>query len=479
MGKKEKAAALLESLVDSQDISAKTRLELAGIFENLGKTASAIALLKEALEEDPDDAQSLLTLGYLYFRHEKLTLARLTLEEYVELEPESYSGAIMLAKLYRALGEKELAAAMYEKVLTLNWSMVQAIDAASFYESMGDNKRAIEIYEKLLTDEEATSSIRHKLISLYLLNGDNDKAMAQLKIIRQDTIHPDKVDLAIGRVLLEQHKYKSAIAHFSKMVLTYPDMEIIRPLLALSYHEIGDDAAARKVLNAVPPSSPEFQDAILMATRLYQDSGQLTKAADFLQKTLRHKDKQREIFYYVLADLYLKLGKQEQGEKVFARGLTVFPDSVRFLFEYGLYMEKSGHPKDAMAFMQKVLQKDRNDALALNYIGYTWADQGVKLDKALDYITRAVQSRPDDGFVRDSLGWVYYKMGNYQRAITELNQAISLQTDDPTINEHLGDAYLKLGDKAKAVQSYQRAVTLFKDAKKRAKVRRKLEEAGK
>ena len=479
MGKKEKAAAMVGALARNPDISSRSRLELAGIYENLGKTESAIALLQDGLKKDPTDSQSLLTLGYLYFRHKEITKARQALEHYIALEPDSYSGAIMLAKLYRAIGEDERAAAMYDKVLNLNWSTVQAIDAASFYESMHDTNRAIEIYEKLLENDESSEGLRHKLVSLYLGKGDYDKALDQLRIIRQDTIHPDKVDLAIGRVLMEQKKYKEAIDHFARMVLAYPDLEISRLLLAISYHETGDDDAARKVLSQVPPDSSEFTDAVLMSSRLYQDAGDLKNAAAVLEKTLKDKKRQQEVFYYVLADIYLKMGKEKKGEELFAKGVTVFPESVRFLFEFGLYMEKSGRPKDAMKFMEQVLQKDSNDPLALNYIGYTWAEQGIKLDKALDYISRAVHARPDDGYIRDSLGWVYYKMGKYDQAVDELKQAASLQSDDPTIHEHLGDAYMKLGKKEKAAQAYQQAISQFKDAKKRAKARKKLEEAQK
>ena len=453
MGKKEKAAVMLESMVQGHDVSNKTRIEMAGIFENLGKTESAIALLKESLEEDPDDAQSLLTLGYLHFRHEQLEEARIVLEEYVELEPDSYSGAVMLAKLYRAMEEKELAAAMYDKVLELNWSMVQALDAASFFESMGDVERAMDIYERLLENGEVTASIRRRLVTLYLVNGKNDKAMAQLEIMRADSLHPDRVDLAIGRVLLEQRRFTAAITHFVKMVAAYPGVEIVRPLLALAYHEIGDDDSARKVLAQVPVDSSEFQDAILMSVRLYQDGGQLDKGISFLQKVVDDAERRRETFYFVLADLYLKSGKKDKGAAIFAEGHKIFPDSSRLLFEYGLYMEKIGRPDDAMIYMEKVLDIDGDDALALNYIGYTWADQGIKLNQALDYVSRSVKARPDDGFVRDSLGWVYYKMGNYERAAIELFEAVSMQPDDPTINEHLGDAYVKTGATKKAVEA--------------------------
>lgn len=476
MDKKERAALILESIVEQEGASPKTRLEMAGMFENLGKTDNAIALLKEILEDDPDDSQALLTLGYLYFRHEQLVEARMVLEEYVELEPDSYSGAVMMAKLYRSLGDEKRAAAMYEKVLELNWSLVQAVDAAEFYESMGDEHRAMEIYEKILEGGDSSPTLRRKLVTLYLENDQNDKAMGHLLILRGETNHPERVDLVIGRVLIDQKKTQQAIDHFAKMLTSYPDVDVIRPLLALAYHEAGDSDSARKVLAQVEPDSPEFRDAVLMSVRLYQESDELDKGAELLEEVLKDEEKRLEVFYFILADIYLTLKEPGKGEKVFARAVEQFPEKPRVRFEYGLYLEKNGQPERALELMEQVLELDKDDPLALNFIGYTWADKGIRLDEALDYIQRAVKARPQDGFIRDSLGWVYYKMGNYDKAVEELSKAASQQPKDPTINEHLGDALHKEGKIDKAIAAYERSIKLHKNAKKRAKVRKKLVE---
>ena len=140
-----------------------------------------------------------------------------------------------------------------------------------------------------------------------------------------------------------------------------------------------------------------------------------------------------------------------------------FPDDTRVWYEYGLYHEQIGNPDEAMKKMQHVLTIDPENPYALNYVGYTWADKGVNLQEALDYLKKAVASRPDDGFIRDSLGWVYYKLGDYEMAVKELKIAVSKQPHDPTINEHLGDAFLKAGDSENALIYYNSAVKLYSD----------------
>jgi tetratricopeptide (TPR) repeat protein len=151
-----------------------------------------------------------------------------------------------------------------------------------------------------------------------------------------------------------------------------------------------------------------------------------------------------------------------------------FPENTRVWYEYGLYLEQSGNTEEAMLKMQHVLTIDPENPFALNYVGYTWADKGINLEEALVYLKRAAASRPEDGFIRDSLGWVYYKLGDYAKAVQELKTAVAKQPHDPTINEHLGDAYLKAGDLEKALVYYNSAVKLYNDKVKQELLRMKI-----
>jgi tetratricopeptide (TPR) repeat protein len=477
MDKKEQAGVQLDKILENSPDDNRARLELAGIFENLGKTDKAIEILKKNISDDPKDNHSRLTLGYLYFRHDRLDEARAALEKHVAQEPDSYSGSVMLARLYRTMGEIELARTMYEKVLGLNWSFLQAVDAAEFYEQIRDYDKAVELYMKLLEEEPDNETCRRKLAGLYMLLGKPEQAVLELEALKKTSQEPEKVDLAIGRLLLEQKKYKDAIHHFGRMLVAYPQMDIIRPLMALAYYEAGDAKGAKKVLAQVPVESKEYEDAILMLVRLYQEEDKLSEAAKILEHALQVSSAQHQSFFYLLAAVYHKNKEIDKGVAVFERAILALPEESRVWFEYGLYMDRIGRQKEALQYMTKVLEIDPDDPYALNYVGYTWADAEINLDQALDYISRAVAARPEDGFVRDSLGWVYYKRGDFKQAVVELTKACELQPDDPTMNEHLGDAYMQTGEFTKAAERYTKAVDLYKDAKQRAIARRKLEEA--
>ena len=112
----------------------------------------------------------------------------------------------------------------------------------------------------------------------------------------------------------------------------------------------------------------------------------------------------------------------------------------------------------------------------LNYLGYSWIDQGIKLDEGMEMIKKAVQQRPDDGYIVDSLGWAYYRVGNYEEATKQLERAIELKPEDPTINDHLGDAYWRVGRVLEARFQWAHARDLKPDAEDLPKIEEKLKE---
>jgi len=113
--------------------------------------------------------------------------------------------------------------------------------------------------------------------------------------------------------------------------------------------------------------------------------------------------------------------------------------------------------------MRVAIELNPQNAAALNYLGYTFAEQGVQLDEAEDLIRRALALDPTDGFYVDSLGWVYYQRGQYAKAVEQLEHALELAGEDPTISEHLGDAYRQTGRPQEALRLYQDALTQSKE----------------
>jgi Tfp pilus assembly protein PilF len=146
--------------------------------------------------------------------------------------------------------------------------------------------------------------------------------------------------------------------------------------------------------------------------------------------------------------------------------------------------ERQKHLEVAEDFFRQALDLDQSNAMVLNYLGYMLADKGTKLPEALKMIRKAVEQEPMNGAYLDSLGWVYFKMGQYELAEENLRQAVERDQTDPTVHEHLGDLYEKTGRIRLAAAQWQLSLTEFSRSAAAdveptdvAKLQRKLESA--
>ena len=128
----------------------------------------------------------------------------------------------------------------------------------------------------------------------------------------------------------------------------------------------------------------------------------------------------------------------------------------------------------AEADLKKALELYPEQPQVLNYLGYSWIDQGINLDQGMEMIKRAVAQRPDDGYIVNSLGWAYFRLGNYEEAVKQLERAVELKPEDPTINDHLGDAYWRIGRTLEAHFQWAHARDLKPDPEDLPKIEAKL-----
>jgi tetratricopeptide (TPR) repeat protein len=135
-------------------------------------------------------------------------------------------------------------------------------------------------------------------------------------------------------------------------------------------------------------------------------------------------------------------------------------DNWALFYSRGVSNERLKDWPAAESDFKEALSLSPDESLVLNYLGYSWIDQGRNLKQAVDYIRKAVKLKPDDGYYVDSLGWAYFRLGNLQVAVETLERAVELKPDDPIINDHLGDAYWRVGRKLEAKYQWQQALTL-------------------
>ncbi|HEY3222580.1 MAG TPA: tetratricopeptide repeat protein [Pseudolabrys sp.] len=253
------------------------------------------------------------------------------------------------------------------------------------------------------------------------------------------------------------------------------------PLALLSladlYESLKKPELAIKIYERVPQGSPLHRNAaIQMAANL--DS---LERADDAQKHLEALIKQNPDDLEAI----MALGNVLRGHKKFAECANVYakgiatiskPEKANWIVFYfrGICYERSKQWAKAETDLKKALELFPDQPHVLNYLGYSWIDQGVKLDEGMEMIKKAVQQRPDDGYIVDSLGWAYYRLGNYEEATKQLERAIELKPEDPTINDHLGDAYWRVGRVLEAKFQWAHARDLKPDAEELPNIEEKL-----
>ncbi|MDH3360576.1 MAG: tetratricopeptide repeat protein, partial [Desulfobulbaceae bacterium] len=334
------------------------------------------------------------------------------------------------------------------------------LEAVDLLEFQKQQEKAVSFCRRILKSEPDNEKARQRLVQLFIRSGEVDRALVELRELRRHAVNVFDVDLIIGRVLIEQKQYDKAIAHFSEMLAADPESGNMHYLLALAYGAKGDNEQALKNLQQVAPADSAYEDAVMLQVELLVKSEDIKQAEKVLLKALAVPAGRRPGFYSVLASLYRRQGKNDEGQSLFEKALPLYPKDPMLHYEYAVFLDHIGKPDDAMAAMQGLLKIDAHNPYALNYIGYTWADRGENLEKARIFIEQAVALRPEDGFIRDSLGWVYFKLGEYDKAVAELTKALEL-AHDPVILEHLGDVHVKAGQKLEAIKAYEQALPHF------------------
>jgi tetratricopeptide (TPR) repeat protein len=258
---------------------------------------------------------------------------------------------------------------------------------------------------------------------------------------------------------------------------TNPELTVVRYLLGMAYYQINDNKKGVDQLKFIPAESSLYEDSIFLQVKILSETDNYPGAIALLQEQIGDAATRKSGFYILLASIYRENGEDEQGLEVYEQAIRLYPENIDLLYNYAIFLEKTGEQEKAMNMMQGVLALDPENGAALNYVGYTWADNGVHLENALEYIKKAVELLPDDGYVRDSLGWVYYKMGDIDQAIIELEKAAEMVVNDPVIKEHLGDVYMEIEQYEKALSAYEQAYKFYVEEGKKENIKAKINSA--
>lgn len=435
--------------------------QMAGILASGGQGDRAVAILDRAIKEDPTASDPHFTKGLLLSNLKRQQEAEQAIRAGLALSPESAVGHYHLGRLLLDLGNNQEATASFEKAIAVNAGFEPAyLTLASHYETQHDTPSAVAILRKYLQNVSSKSrDIRHHIVRLYVAAKDYQGARKELNELLTEDPGDLDAQLRMALVLGEERQYPQAIEQLTSILRARPAELKVRDYLGFIYEEAKQIPQAIDTYSFNISLDPSYFEGHLHLGVLYYRLKRFPDAVTHLNEAIRINSKQAEA-HIILGLTYLQQEQFGEAARIFEEGISHNPKSADLHFNLGTAYDKLNRFDDVVHVMEAAIRLDPHHADALNYLGYSYAERGIKIEQALSLTRQAVALKPDNGYYVDSLGWAFFKSGQLGEALTEIKRAATLVGDDPVIYEHLGDIYAKQHKLSEAREAWLHALEL-------------------
>lgn len=420
-----------------------------------GDFKRALASYQAALAADEENENIYLAIATLHEIMGNLRLARQSLLDMPETNrtPSIY---FQLGTLSGKLNEHQAAIEFYRLCAALDSSNLKArLGIATGFDYLGIKDSSIYYYEQTLAID-SNYIIRKRLIDLYTDTDQYEKLILTASEILKVDYFDDAVRRALGFARYKMGDTVSALDQFLTASRLNPRDAYSRFYVGKIHLEQGRYEKARYEIQSALKINPDFVELWIYLGFVLIDLSQYRSARLAFEEAAYRGGRAAELHY--LLGFAFELEKNPTAAYHQYR-LALQHDSlnISYLTTLANLCERSKRQKEALHYFRKIVTLDTLNSTALNYVGYTLAEQNENLDYALDLVDRALNQEPDNGYIIDSRGWIFFKQGRYEQARAELERALE-KVEDPVILEHLGDTHLMLNDKNQARRYYQRAL---------------------
>ncbi len=426
------------------------------VYQNAIKIALRIGKVDEAMEwsqylvkAEPQKAENWTLLGGICWAKGDLVKAAEAYDKALSLDaadrnalyqyanmvgPSNPQKAVELFKKYAAAVPEESGETYYQIGL--------------IYMDLNKPKDALEYFRNSIKKAPSLVPARYALAHLYEVQNDTTSALGAY--LDAEALDPKNAALAarVGEIYISGGKEAEAETYFAKTLQIDKNNASANFWMSLIAERRKDFASA---LRYIQDSAAYENDPALWLRASYYltQTGKYKDAVKLLEAGYKKWPANHELGYFLAMGLD-DIGSTSRGADVLEDILAAKPDHPDARMQYATMLEKLGRIDQAERQFRILLEKSPNDPVILNYLGYSLADRGLKLDEAFQLISRAVELAPDNGAYLDSLGWVYFKQGKTEQALDNLKKAVRLTVDDETVWEHLGEAYAAAGKKESA-----------------------------
>ena len=443
---------------------------------------------------DPTSADAQKVLAEMYIASGNLAKARPIVKKILESEESKGDGFLYLNNILSRVENKTNALRFIIDIAKPYPNMVEAHFAVAHTAHMAGNDtirdRELKIVDAL--DPKWETSILFKGAIVFQQNP--NQAIDEYKKFIKTNPKSNAVRLELAKALVQTEKYTEAKQHFEKLVnspLASSDLSLTVALLAL---ESGDDLVAEKYLNqALERKYPNPDQIYMYLARIYSQREDLANVLNWIEKisagpmfvdsrifaaqSIRAKngvsdaikyleqfkslDRQEKLKFLQLKTSFLYNDNQyQQAINLMLSEEEKYNDSAEFYFDFGLLYEKNKDFESMEKHLKKAISLKPDYAIAYNALGYSYADRNIKLDDAKKYIEIALSIDSQNHYILDSMGWVHFRLGNYDIAYEFITKAYTIQ-EDPEIAAHLGEVLWKQGKQNEAISIWQSSLEKF------------------
>ena len=421
-----KAAKVIED-VPQQDRTAKMESALGTAYDQLKQPKEAIAAYQRALDLDPADVRSINALAQALLNDNQLDAALKQYKNLSEADPDDIGSLIHISEIQRRQGKYEDALTTIRTAVKKDPDSLEAgYNEGLLLDVLGRFDEAVQVYQHMV---DLTSHAN----GAYTSEEKNNRG-----------IFLDR----LGALYHEENKTDQAIETYQKLIDLGGDQALRGYQGEVdTYRDAKMFDKAIDVARKAAATDPKNTDLKLMLAAEMADSNNPDDGITMAKSLLTNTDKDR-VVWLSLAQTYTRLRRWKDADDALNKAASLTTkqdDKIYLLFLRGALAERQKHYDTAEQFFHQVLDIDPNNAMTLNYMGYMFADKGARLPEAIKLIRKAVELDPMNGAYLDSLGWAYFKMGQYELAEENLRQAVDRDQTDPTVHDHLGDLYEKTG----------------------------------
>lgn len=470
---------------------AQSAAQLGGMVRN-GRLALDAADIWSKLDPESRDAKKVL--AEMYIASGNLSKAKPLVKEILESEDSKGDGFLYLNNILTRVENKSNALRFIIDIAKPYAKMVEAHFAVAHTAHMAGN---ITIRDKeLATINKLNPNWETSTLFIGSIQFDEDpmKAIETYQKFVKNNPKSNTVRLELAKALVQTEQYPAAKKHFEKLVnspLASAEISFTVALLAL---ETGDDIMAEqflnqslerkyynpdqvnmylariyaqrqnidKVINLVEKIStgPLFVDSRIFAAQAIRVEKGIDQAIEYLDQ-YKSLDRQEKLkFLQLKTSFWYNDNQYQKAINLMLSEEEKYADSAEFYFDFGLLYEKNKDFDAMEANLKKAISLKPDYAIAYNALGYSYADRNVKLDDAKKYIEIALSIEPQNHYILDSMGWVHFRLGNYDIAYEFITKAYAIQ-EDPEIAAHLGEVLWKQGKENEAMSVWQGSLEKF------------------